>query len=977
MATQNINIVISSTGGVTVIRNIQQIGQAAQNAVSPLALLQRQIQAVMATLAVRQIAEWADEWTAAANKVSVFSKSQSETNEILDRLYNIASKLGVPLNGVVDLYHKLSIQSKALGVSTNENIQFTENVSKALAIQGTSAASAKGALLQLSQAMGTGKVKAQEYNSLLTGMPLLLKVAAENIDKAGGSIAKLTAMQRAGELTSRMLFDAISKGTEKFDEIFNKMDKTFAQGMNTLVDGLIRFFGEMNKSLGISNLFFKAIQFIVANLDTMVKLLAVVGVAAVAAFAPAIISAFAAALVTAAGALASVTALLLANPFVAIAAAVAAVIAFGDSWNAGIDNITTVKDLLRAAVEVGMEAFNEFVTFLATVWSSLTAGAQAAYDAITGTVTGATGGWFTSYSTFFNDVGDGFIGLLRAIARVMDAIGGLILGAVLGMMRAFAGLPGVVSNIFADVYNAIAGWIEKAINITIEGLNRIRSSIGADLLQSVHFQQLTVQKGMLSKYGEGVMKAIDDGFDIQGNFLEKKIVGFAQRAQEIARNRASRRTLNPQGMNDHTDPEKIAEKAKKQKKETEKKDPLPDQLRVLLDRIYPAAGALLELAKAHDILDRAQAAGLITGEEYNKFLALAELHYRDIINPLGAVNRELDIEAGFIAMNTRQREIEQTVYQKTQELLKKGEILTDREIQGIRDRVTANQQLTIAMQAQNALLDDSVNKRRGFIEQLDAINALLADPNSKFTKADATEALMKSQPDLFAGTQEAIDLNTARYQKMYDDIALMEGNSLITHDTALQMRMKADAKYTEQNLEFTSKFFSDLSGLSSSSNKKLAAIGKAAAITEATIKGFVAVQNALAAAPPPYSYALAAAAGVAAAANVAKIVSTPTGFAVGGDFKVGGSGGVDSQMVAFRASPGEQVSVSTPTQVRKGSGTKGQGSSAPQVTFNPRIINLIDPAMVGDYLQTGEGQQVLINTIRQNADSVRQAVTNG
>lgn len=47
--------------------------------------------------------------------------------------------------------------------------------------------------------------------------------------------------------------------------------------------------------------------------------------------------------------------------------------------------------------------------------------------------------------------------------------------------------------------------------------------------------------------------------------------------------------------------------------------------------------------------------------------------------------------------------------------------------------------------------------------------------------------------------------------------------------------------------------------------------------------------------------------------------SAEEGFASGGSFKVGGSGGTDSQLVAFRASPDETVTVETPAQQR-GSG---------------------------------------------------------
>lgn len=44
------------------------------------------------------------------------------------------------------------------------------------------------------------------------------------------------------------------------------------------------------------------------------------------------------------------------------------------------------------------------------------------------------------------------------------------------------------------------------------------------------------------------------------------------------------------------------------------------------------------------------------------------------------------------------------------------------------------------------------------------------------------------------------------------------------------------------------------------------------------------------------------------------------GFATGGSFRVGGVGGTDSQMIAFRATPGEMVDIRTPGQDRGGGG---------------------------------------------------------
>lgn len=52
--------------------------------------------------------------------------------------------------------------------------------------------------------------------------------------------------------------------------------------------------------------------------------------------------------------------------------------------------------------------------------------------------------------------------------------------------------------------------------------------------------------------------------------------------------------------------------------------------------------------------------------------------------------------------------------------------------------------------------------------------------------------------------------------------------------------------------------------------------------------------------------------------SIGSFFKSMMGFATGGDFTVGGSGGVDSQLVAFRATPGEEVSVRRPGDAGSG-----------------------------------------------------------
>jgi hypothetical protein len=102
-------------------------------------------------------------------------------------------------------------------------------------------------------------------------------------------------------------------------------------------------------------------------------------------------------------------------------------------------------------------------------------------------------------------------------------------------------------------------------------------------------------------------------------------------------------------------------------------------------------------------------------------------------------------------------------------------------------------------------------------------------------------------------------------------------------------------------------------------------------------------------------------------------------FATGGSFTVGGQGGVDSQMVSFRASPGEKVTVSTPTQVRKGDelnkGKSGQNGNA-AADNGVRVINVIDPGLMQDYLTSSSGERTLLNVIQRNSSAINASLRN-
>jgi ribosomal protein L12E/L44/L45/RPP1/RPP2 len=86
------------------------------------------------------------------------------------------------------------------------------------------------------------------------------------------------------------------------------------------------------------------------------------------------------------------------------------------------------------------------------------------------------------------------------------------------------------------------------------------------------------------------------------------------------------------------------------------------------------------------------------------------------------------------------------------------------------------------------------------------------------------------------------------------------------------------------------------------------------------------------------------------------------GFATGGSFMVGGSGGTDSQLVAFRATPGERVSIETPGQQR--------GGNSYNVYVDASNSNGINIQMVRREVELGMRQAIgmSVNAVLATAD---------
>lgn len=186
-----------------------------------------------------------DSATRIQNALKVTGLAGDELTSVYDKLFAAAQRNSAPLEGLVTLYSRVSLAQKDLGVTSSQIIDLTDTVGQALRLSGASAEESSGALLQLSQALGGGTVQAEEYNSLIDGLPGVLQAAAAGIKEAGGSVSALTRLVKEGKVASKALFDGIQAGApvlgEKLANSVQTIDQKLVNLRNSLLDAAKRF----------------------------------------------------------------------------------------------------------------------------------------------------------------------------------------------------------------------------------------------------------------------------------------------------------------------------------------------------------------------------------------------------------------------------------------------------------------------------------------------------------------------------------------------------------------------------------------------------------------------------------------------------------------------------------------------------------------------------------------------------------------
>ena len=378
--------------------------------------------------------------------------SESEYLAVQRQLLDVANNTRASLESTANLYVSTSRALKDYGYTQQEILTFTEATNNAMAIGGVQAQQQAAALMQLSQALGSGVLQGDEFKSIAEAAPILLDTIAEYMGKSRAEIKKLGS---EGQLTADVIFKAISGASEKFGEQAAKMPMTMGQALTVFSNNWQSMVSKLLNDSGAMAGIASIIKLIADNLNLVVPIVAGFAVAVAAAVAPTL----------------ALNVALLANPFGIVAVAIGAVIGliaqFGDEIDVFGDGWSNLSDVIQAVWQVITETIGEAVDTVKSWFGELTAW-----------VDESVGGWSAVFERVMSLISSTIGAYINVYINTFATGWMLIKEAANNMPQFFANLGKAIGNAFLS---AIEWMINKAvgmINSMIDFANAAVAMVG-------------------------------------------------------------------------------------------------------------------------------------------------------------------------------------------------------------------------------------------------------------------------------------------------------------------------------------------------------------------------------------------------------------------------------------------------------------------------------------------------------------------
>ena len=202
------------------------VNEGTQNANNLMQTVKKIAAAYLTINTAKAVLDTSDELMQTTSRLNMMNDGLQTTQDLVNMVYVAAQDARGSFNSMADVVARFGNNAKDAFSSTEEVVRFAGLVQKQMTIAGASTAEASNAMLQLSQALGSGVLRGDELNSIFEQAPNLIQNIADYFDVPIGEIRE---MASEGKLSADTVKAAIFAATDEINAKFDQMPMTWGQ----------------------------------------------------------------------------------------------------------------------------------------------------------------------------------------------------------------------------------------------------------------------------------------------------------------------------------------------------------------------------------------------------------------------------------------------------------------------------------------------------------------------------------------------------------------------------------------------------------------------------------------------------------------------------------------------------------------------------------------------------------------------------
>lgn len=204
----------------------QEIGNGVSQANSLTNTIKGAVAAYVSIQGVGKALNISDELVQTTARINLMNDGVQSTEELVNMVYAAAQDARGSFSEMAAVVAKFGNNAKGAFGSSAEVVDFANLIQKQMTIAGASTTEASNAMLQLSQALGSGVLRGDELRSIFEQAPNLIQNIA---DYMGVPIGQIRDMAAEGQITADIVKAAIFAASDDINAKFEEMPMTWGQ----------------------------------------------------------------------------------------------------------------------------------------------------------------------------------------------------------------------------------------------------------------------------------------------------------------------------------------------------------------------------------------------------------------------------------------------------------------------------------------------------------------------------------------------------------------------------------------------------------------------------------------------------------------------------------------------------------------------------------------------------------------------------